>query len=315
MPDNQNTKTYRFLQIFSRLPIQVSRFIARMLAGLINSLHITKTSETIHFNIQICMPHLDQAERERITRAAIRNEMQSYLEFFSIWGASNDKNLSRIRSIQGEHYAHEAVAAGKGLVLIVPHFGTWEVMNAWFAQLTKMTIMYKPIKNKAADKFVREARSREQATLVPTDESGVMQIFKALKRGGTTVILPDHTPHVGGDMVKYFGIPLASSSLSAKLIQKTKAKALLLYAIRDDSDGFDMFIEPLDERIYEGTAQDGTRVIHETLENLIQRYPEHYHWSYKRFKANPGLNNVYNLPKEEAITKIEQVRLEAKDED
>ncbi len=41
----------------------------------------------------------------------------------------------------------------------------------------------------AADQFVREARSREQAHLVPTDESGVRQIFKALKQGGTTVIL------------------------------------------------------------------------------------------------------------------------------
>ena len=310
MTDKHNTMTYKILQFFSRLPIQISRFFARMLAGLINLLHFTKTSDTIHFNIQICLPELSPAERMRITRAAIRNEMQSYLEFFSIWGASNEKNISRIHHIEGEHFAHEALAEGKGLVLIVPHFGTWEVMNAWFASHTQMTIMYKPIKNPDADRFVREARSRENAKLVPTDESGVMQIFKALKRGGTTVILPDHTPHAGGDMVDYFGIPLASSSLSAKLIQKTKCKALLLYAIRDESDGFNMFIEPMDERIYQGTAQDGTRVIHETLEKLIRRYPEHYHWSYKRFKANPELNNVYNIPNDQAIEKIEHIRQE-----
>lgn len=83
-----------------------------------------------------------------------------------------------------------------------------------------MTILYKPVKDPYADQFVREARSREQANLVPTDETGVRQIFKALKQGGTTVILPDHTPNVGGDLVEYFGVPLASSSLSAKLIQK-----------------------------------------------------------------------------------------------
>lgn len=66
-------------------------------------------------------------------------------------------------------------------------------MNAWCAQFTSMTILYKPVKNADADRFVREARSREQANLVPTDESGVRQIFKALKQGETTVILPDHT--------------------------------------------------------------------------------------------------------------------------
>lgn len=33
-------------------------------------------------------------------------------------------------------------------------------------------------KNEDADRFVREARSREQANLVPTDETGVRQILK-----------------------------------------------------------------------------------------------------------------------------------------
>jgi KDO2-lipid IV(A) lauroyltransferase len=75
----------------------------------------------------------------------------------------------------------------------MPHLGTWEVMNAWLSKHTQMTILYKPVKNPDADRFVRDARSRNQANLVPTDESGVRQIFKALKQGGTTVILPDHT--------------------------------------------------------------------------------------------------------------------------
>ena len=303
---------YRLLRFVSRQPIQFSRFIARMLAGLVNTLKITKTSRTIQLNLQIALPYLTEDERNQITQQAIRNELTSYFEFFSVWGSSNQKNISRIQNITGEHYFHEVLAENKGLVLIVPHFGTWEVMNAWCAQFTAMTILYKPVKNADADVFVREARSREQANLVPTDESGVRQIFKALKKGGTTVILPDHSPHVGGEMVDYFGIPLASSNLSSKLIQKTKAKALLLYAIRNESDGFDMFIEPIDPAIYEGSDAHGTLVIHHAIENLIRRYPQHYHWSYKRFKANPELDNVYTLEDEDALEKVEQVREQAK---
>lgn len=310
MTEKQKSSTTRLLHFFGRQPILFSRFYARILAGIVNLLHVSKTSKTIRLNIEICLPQLSKQERERITRAAIRNELQSYMEFFTIWGSSTQKNISRIRQIHGEHLVHEALAEGKGLVLIVPHFGTWEIMNAWVAQHTQMTIMYKPIKNADADDFVREARSREQANLVPTDESGVRQIFKALKQGGTTVILPDHTPHVGGEMIDYFGIPLASSNLSAKLIQKTKAKALLLYAIRNESDDFDMFIEPMNEQIYQGSANDGTRIIHQALEHLIERFPQHYHWSYKRFKANPQLKNVYTLSNEQAITNINRVKAE-----
>ncbi|WP_445116189.1 lysophospholipid acyltransferase family protein [Acinetobacter sp. WZC-1] len=308
MTEKTNSTTTRLLNFFGRRSILFSRLFARALAWVVNLLHITKTSRAIRLNVEICLSELNEQRRGKITQAAIRNELQSYMEFFSIWGSSAEANLARIHHIEGGHYFHEALARGKGLVLIVPHFGTWEIMNCWFAQYTQMTIMYKPIKNDDADRFVRQARSREQAHLVPTDESGVRQIFRALKQGGTTVILPDHTPHTGGDMIEYFGIPLASSGLSAKLIQKTGASVLFLYAIRNDSDGFNMFIEPFDDRIYQGSAEDGTRMIHESIECLIRRYPEHYHWSYKRFKANPALDGLYHLPHQDAMKKIEQIR-------
>jgi len=312
MPHSRTiTSNYRLIKLLSRQPIQLGRFLARMVAGLVNTFQLSKLSKIISLNIQIAFPDMDQQQRQQLTKKAIRNELTSYFEFLSIWGASNQKNIQRIQKIHGEHYLHEALADKKGVVLVIPHFGTWEVMNSWLSQYTQMTILYKPVKNPDADQFVRDARSREQAHLVPTDESGVRQIFKALKQGGTTAILPDHTPDHGGDMVDYFGIPLASSSLSAKLIQKTKAKALLIYTMRNDQDGFDMYIEPINPQIYEGPAENGTLILHQTLEQLIQRYPEHYHWSYKRFRANPALKKIYDIDEAEALAQVAKVRQQA----
>ena len=311
MTHKTNSTTTRLLHFLGQRSIRFSRLFARILAGFVNIVHSTKTSKTIRLNIEICLPQYNRQQREYITQAAIRNELQSYFEFFAIWGSSSTKNISRIRKIRGESYFHDALAQGKGLVLIVPHFGTWEIMNAWVAQHTQMTIMYKPIKNEDADAFVKAARSREQAHLVPTDESGVRQIFKALKQGGTTVILPDHSPHQGGELIKYFGIPLSSSNLSAKLIQKTKSKALFLYAIRNDNQGFDMVVQPIDEKIYQVDANQGTHMIYTALEKLICQYPEHYHWSYKRFKAHPKLKQIYNVSNKEAMEMVNSVRNDA----
>lgn len=308
MPETQNSTTTTLLNFFSRRPIRFSRFFARALAVVINTFKITKTSQNMSLNVDICLPHLNQTQKHAIVKSAVRNELQSYMEFFSIWGSSNAQNIARIKQTFGTEYFHQAMDENKGIILLAPHFGTWEIMNAWFAQHTKMTIMYKPIKNPEADQFVRQARSREQATLVPTDESGIRQIFKALKMGGTTVILPDHTPKHSGELIDYFGLPLSSSNLSAKLIQKTKAKALLIYAIRNETEDFNIHIEPIDEAIYTGTATDGTLVIHRAIECLVQRYPEHAHWSYKRFRAHPDLHDIYNIPKEQALDKIRKLR-------
>ncbi|WP_180012791.1 lysophospholipid acyltransferase family protein [Acinetobacter sp. YH16031] len=305
---SSKNSAYGLLKYISRQPLSVSRWIARILALIVNIFKVSKTSDVIRLNLEISLSELSTQERERITRAAIRNELMSYFEFFSIWGSSNQKNIERVHKVIGEDLLHDALAQNKGLVLIVPHFGTWEIMNAYVAQFTSMTIMYKPVKNQAADQFVRAARSREQANLVPTDESGVRQIFKALKQGGTTVILPDHTPNVGGEYIPYFGVPLATSNLSAKLIQKTKARALFLYALRNENAGFDIHIEAIDEKIYQGDANQGTGIIINTIENLIQRHPEHYHWSYKRFRAHENLGNIYKLDHNQALSKVNQLR-------
>ncbi|MBH2002026.1 MAG: lipid A biosynthesis acyltransferase [Moraxellaceae bacterium] len=313
-PKSTNSN-YRLIQILSHQPLLLGRFIASFVALLINALQLSKLSKIIQLNLQIAFPERSKQEINQLKKQAIKNELTSYFEFVSIWGTSNEKNIQRIQKIHGEHYFHEALAQQKGLVLVIPHFGTWEVMNAWLSKYTQMTILYKPVKNPDADRFVRDARSREQANLVPTDESGVRQVFKALKLGGTTAILPDHTPDHGGEMINYFGIPLASSSLSAKLIQKTKAEALFIYAMRNDQGGFDMHIEPINPQIYEGSAEDGTLLIHQTLENLIQRYPMHYHWSYKRFSAHPSLNQIYDIDADEALAKVAEVRRQAQQQE
>ena len=121
------------------------------------------------------------------------------------------------------------------------------------------------------------------------------------------MILPDHTPKHGGELVPWFGVPVESSQLSAKLIQKTGAKALLLYALRNDQAGFEIHIETMPEQIYD-RQQNGTAIIHQQLEQLIRRHPQHYHWSYKRFKANPESKKVYSLPHAESIDLIRSIQ-------
>jgi len=64
----------------------------------------------------------------------------------------------------------------------------------------------------------------------------------------------------------------------------------------------------LNPKIIEGNAEDGTLIIHQTLENLIQRLPVHYNWSYKRFSANPRLHKIYDIDVNEALAKVAEVR-------
>ena len=72
-----------------------------------------------------------------------------------------------------------------------------------------------------------------------------------------------------------------------------------------------MVVQPIDEKIYQVDANQGTHIIYTALEKLICQYPEHYHWSYKRFKAHPKLKQIYNVPNKEAMEMVTSVRNDA----
>ena len=297
-----------FIQWFSRLSLGTLRGFGRILARM--AYHSGKVSvvHNVKLNLAIAFPDMPEHEREDLAFQAIRNEAISYCEFFHIWGADHQRNLKLIHTIYGEQRFHDAIQSPQGVVLVIPHFGTWEIMNAWFAKYTQMTIMYKPVKQAELDDYVKSARSRDAAHLVPTDERGIREILKALKSGGTTVILPDHSPDHGSDTTPYFGVPLYSSRLSAKLIQKTKAHSLLVYAMRNTEGGFDLHVHDISDVFKDKSADQATYALHQCLEGLIREHPQHYHWSYKRFHAHPHLRGLYDLPQDEALKRIEACR-------
>jgi len=68
-----------------------------------------------------------------------------------------------------------------------------------------------------------QARQKTNAILVPADETGIRAIFKHLKQGGLTVILPDHIPKPsGGIYADFFKQNVLSGTIVPKLAQKTQ---------------------------------------------------------------------------------------------
>lgn len=302
----------RTLALLSKCPLTLLQGVARLAALLIVSLPGAKALRTVNRNLQIAFPELSPEQRQQLGRKAVSAQFQSMLEFVKIWGSSPQFSLDHICHVEGQALLTDAIASKQGVILILPHFGSWEIMNAWLNQFTDMVIMYKPGQNQAMDQFVLRARSRLRATLVPTDENGVRQIFRALKQGGVTIILPDHTPKASGGIYSpFFGCPVLTTTLVSRLAQKTQCQVLQLSCMRQPAHGgFSLLIEAVDGRIHSPDLQTSVDVLNDSIEQLIRRYPQHYHWSYKRFKANPLLENIYYVPEDQvapAIATAQQV--------
>lgn len=246
-------------------------------------------------NLEICFPEQSPEWVQETTGRSLVAMAQTVAEFTKSWHEPPEYSIGQIRKVHNEHIFHEALAGGRGTIGIIPHYGTWEFMNAWVGQHTPTIIMYKPGKQKGVDTFMREARSRLNATLVPTDERGVKAIFKGMRNNTFMGILPDHTPHDnGGVFAPFFGISTWTGVMVPKLISRTKCSVIVLYCLRrPDGDGFEIFFEKPDPEIYSEDVAVSAAAMNRSMETVIRRDPAHYQWGYKRFKKNETLPDPY----------------------
>lgn len=285
---------YLLFKIVALLPLSLLQLIASWIAILLNNYNSSMKRIT-RINLQLAYPDLSTQQQKIFIKNSLKSQCMTYVESIKCWGMPPEYNLALLKNIYGEQYFTEALANKKGVIVVIAHFGCWELLNAWLNLYSAPMIMYKPNKNKGIDRFMLEARQRLNATLVPTDENGVRSIFKHLKQGGLTVILPDHLPkESGGIYSNFFGQKTLSTTLVSKLASKTQCNVIGLSCIRDEVSGFNVHCSRLSDDILSKDLQISVDSLNQNLEAMINIAPEQYLWSYKRFRRVEGQENIYN---------------------
>ena len=286
---------YILLKMIALLPLSFLQLIASFVSLILSSFNSSMKRVT-SINLKIAYPELSAEDHADLVKKSVRSQCLTYVEFIKCWGMSPEYSLSLLKDVQGEHFFTDALANQKGVIVVVPHLGSWELLNAWLNVYAAPVIMYKPNKVKGANRYVLEAREKFNATLVPTDETGIRAIFKHLKQGGLTVILPDHVPKPsGGIFSNFYGQHALSSTLVSKLASKTQCNVIGLSCIRDthNSQHFSVICHPLSEDILSKDLQLSVDTLNAEIQKMIDIAPEQYIWSYKRFRKTSDDINIY----------------------
>lgn len=286
----------QMLNLFRYVPLSIVRSLAKVAAWKLNQNPKSGMLWKTLINLKLAYPELDLTEREELAQESVRRQCMSYAESLKCWAMPPQWSVKQIHTVHQLEVLTESLASPHGALIITPHLGTWEMMNAWVHQYGIPTIMYKPIKDKTINDFVLASRQQLKASLVPTDANGVRALFKNLKQGGFSVILPDHVPDPsGGVVVPFYGIPCLTSTLASKMAQKTKCKLVGLSCFRrDDGNGFDVYCDLLDDpNLYDADLEVATTALNQSIEKMINRSPADYMWGYERFKGTLETKKIY----------------------
>ena len=229
------------------------------------------------------------AATPQMLRRAMLSVGQMFLEMPYWWVRRNDRALNKTVAPADWHLFETALATGKGVILLSPHMGCFELLGPVYSSRFQSTVLFRPPRKVWLREWIVNMRTRKQLKMAPANQTGVRSLVRTLLKGQTVGILPDQVPGLGeGVWAPFFGRPAYTMTLVQRLQSLTGAKIFMLGVERlGVGQGYKMHIAPMDTPLSDDPVEAATQ-INVALEAMIRQAPTQYLWGYNRYKQPVG---------------------------
>lgn len=272
--------------VLARLPLSALHRLGSGLGWLIYHLSASY-ARRLRDNLRHAFPDISESEFQKLLNANIKESGKAIAELPWVWRRPTSEVLKAVREIHGWEQLENASTKGKGVIILLPHLGCFEVVGTLVGSRKATTCLYRVPKLAWLDSVMRAGRDRDLMKSAKADVSGVRILFRGLKKGEINGILPDQVPSNGeGEWTTFFGRPAYTMTLAPRLIESSGAAVFMTYAERlPGGAGYNMYFSELKISDFSNLPQK----INQALEDIIRRCPEQYLWSYNRYKTPNGV--------------------------
>lgn len=239
-------------------------------------------------HLQAAFPSWPPGQVRQVARAVPRWIGRTGVDFLRLDHPDTDRLLREV-TVEGLVHCRDALASGRGAIVVTGHFGNWELLAAWLARVgPPMRVFYHEFTEKRLNALVwRRRNAAGVAGLV--GRSAVREAARSLDRGEIVGVLIDLIPRGRGVPVHFFGRPCLAAPQAALLAQRTGAPLLPAALWWNGHGGYRArFAPPLRSGTDEGTLQERvvrlTRSLTAVLEEQIREAPEQWPWFYERWR-------------------------------
>jgi len=233
----------------------------------------------------------EKSEREllAIAQRAFQNLGMMAIEFFRIPKMDVESFKKRVK-IEGLEEALKLLGKGKGILLLLSHFGNWEMMGIMSKLIgDSIMVIAKPMKkNNRMDQFITKIRSAAGLEVVSSIKAS-RTVIKALSRNRVVGILIDQrAKRSEGIWADFFGKKAPTTPALAVLAMKTGAPVVPVFMVRNGFGKHRLMIQRPLELVHTGdTKKDveaNTQLFNQTLESMIRQYPDQWFWVHRRWE-------------------------------
>jgi KDO2-lipid IV(A) lauroyltransferase len=282
------------LRLIAAMPFAIQLFIGRWIGDLMCGL-LPRRRRTVHRNLELCFPELEEKRRHRLMRDCFRSAGISVMETaFSWWGS--EARLRKLYRMEGEEHLKAALQQGKGVILLGGHYTTLEISGRLLAFHTNdLQPIYKPARSLLFNALMVASRNRLFDKLLSNRE--FRTILRSLKDNKIVWYAPDQDFSRGRYVfAPFMGIPATSLTMTSRLAKSSGAPVLPFYSQRlPGSEGYLIkVLPPLSDLPSGDDVADATQ-INQAIEQQVRNAPEQYLWLHRRFKTRPpGEKDIYS---------------------
>lgn len=223
---------------------------------------------------------LEGAALRAATAGVFANYARYWYEVFRLRGDTTH-SLEAIFESEGYEHLEAAVAAGRGVILGLPHLGNWDLAGAWLAQRgNPLTVVAEPAESPELQEWFVAQREQLGMQVVPLGPNAVSAVIRAIGEGRVACLVCDRDISGDGVEVELFGSPTTMPGGPALLALRTGAPLVPAAAyFRPDGHHSTRFMAPVPAERRGSLRDDVVRVTQELahrFEELITVAPEQW---------------------------------------
>ena len=211
--------------------------------------------QRLRSNYLLVRPDLVEPELE----ATVKEGMRSYLRYWCdtfrlpLWSS---EEIIQSTTVINDHLLRDALAAGKGAIVSLPHAGNWDRAGAYYCETGApvVTVAEHLEPERLFRKFLAYRESLGMEVLDASARSLAL-LSQRLRQGRLVALVADRDLSRNGVDVTFFGHPARMPAGPAVLSIKTGAPLLTAF-VRYIETGIEIHFEPAIEVPLAGTTQD-----------------------------------------------------------
>ncbi len=208
----------------------------------------------------------------------------------------SDEEIRNRIVVEGREHLDEALASGRGVMMITGHIGNWEILGHIPRVLgTRFCVMADIRKDPKLEAIVNKIRDRCGATVLPP--TGTFHLLVGeLQKGRTIGMIIDMRGDQESDlMCDVFGMQAPTKSAPASIAIRGNALVLPVYTVKQWGSYHWCFSRAIDAARF-GEGSEAVRKLSDFMQSwvvsVVEKHPEQWFWLYTRWLKRSDMRKI-----------------------